>query len=252
MSYTFVGDIHGCKNELDTLYNEYLLRIINRGDSVIFLGDIVDRGPESIECVKMVAQLMKENPDKVHCLRGNHEDWYLRFIRHERKNKQSGKLNPMKAIKKKIDLIKDLEEEYFSWLESLPIFFSTDKITAVHGGIPSSVQEIHQLSTSRYASRVLRIRMVDRENKMVSLGHEKDEHHHWSEKYDGRFGVVVYGHFPNNSVNRQKFATGIDTSCCFGGALTALTIDANGDEVGFFQVEAKEKYSNSFEDHGFR
>src|SRR6267142_2170603 len=49
-------------------------------DTLIFLGDLIDRGPDVPGCVEHVLNLCQENPEKVICLRGNHEQMLLDFI----------------------------------------------------------------------------------------------------------------------------------------------------------------------------
>ncbi len=76
---TFViGDIHGrCAQLLS------LLEMIPReesSDTLVFLGDLIDRGPDAPGCVAHVLKLSRSNPEHVICLRGNHEQMLLDFI----------------------------------------------------------------------------------------------------------------------------------------------------------------------------
>jgi serine/threonine protein phosphatase 1 len=76
---TFViGDIHGrCAQLLS------LLGMIPRhesSDTLVFLGDLIDRGPDAPACVEHVLKLYRSNPEQVICLRGNHEQMLLDFI----------------------------------------------------------------------------------------------------------------------------------------------------------------------------
>ncbi len=76
---TFViGDVHGrCAQLLS------LLKMIPReesSDTLVFLGDLIDRGPDGPGCVEHVLKLSRSNPEHVTCLRGNHEQMLLDFI----------------------------------------------------------------------------------------------------------------------------------------------------------------------------
>ncbi|MDQ3665943.1 MAG: serine/threonine protein phosphatase [Acidobacteriota bacterium] len=75
---TFViGDVHGrCAQMLS------LLEMIPRdeSDTLVFLGDLIDRGPDAPGCVAHVLELARSNPEQVTCLRGNHEQMLLDFI----------------------------------------------------------------------------------------------------------------------------------------------------------------------------
>jgi serine/threonine protein phosphatase 1 len=79
MTTIAVGDIHGNRRALDDLL-EKLLPEISAGDTLVFLGDYIDRGPDSRGCVERVTQLQDAAPFQVVALLGNHEDWLLRTL----------------------------------------------------------------------------------------------------------------------------------------------------------------------------
>ena len=80
MDRTFiVGDIHGDLDALNTLMSR--LPTLDIGDTLVFLGDYIDRGPASAEVVESVRVVIPESVDaKVVPLRGNHEDAWLQVI----------------------------------------------------------------------------------------------------------------------------------------------------------------------------
>ncbi|MFY9620935.1 MAG: metallophosphoesterase [Pyrinomonadaceae bacterium] len=73
-----VGDIHGRCAQLRALLD--LLPRDEATDTLVFLGDLVDRGPDVPGCVGHVSELCRDNPEHVRCLRGNHEQMLLDFI----------------------------------------------------------------------------------------------------------------------------------------------------------------------------
>jgi serine/threonine protein phosphatase 1 len=73
-----VGDIHGALDHLDRLLAK--LPDLDAGDTLVFLGDYIDRGPQSMEVVARVRALQAAGPARVIALRGNHEDAWLRVI----------------------------------------------------------------------------------------------------------------------------------------------------------------------------
>jgi serine/threonine protein phosphatase 1 len=77
MKTFIVGDIHGRCAQLLTLL-EMLPR--EADDTLIFLGDLIDRGPDVPGCVEQVIELCRADPERVICLRGNHEQMLLDFI----------------------------------------------------------------------------------------------------------------------------------------------------------------------------
>ena len=73
-----VGDIHGrCAQLLNLLY---MLPRDPDTDTLVFLGDLIDRGADAPGCVDHIVKLCRENPERVVCLRGNHEQMLLDFL----------------------------------------------------------------------------------------------------------------------------------------------------------------------------
>ncbi len=76
---TFViGDVHGRCAQLRLLLD--MLPRDENIDTLVLLGDLIDRGFDAPGCVELVMQLCRENPERVICLRGNHEEMLLEFI----------------------------------------------------------------------------------------------------------------------------------------------------------------------------
>jgi len=73
-----VGDIHGRCAQLLNLLD--LLPRDESTDTLVFLGDLIDRGPDVPGCVEHVLNLCERNPENVICLRGNHEQMLLDFL----------------------------------------------------------------------------------------------------------------------------------------------------------------------------
>src|SRR5947209_10445371 len=73
-----VGDIHGRCAQLHHLLD--LLPRDESTDTLIFLGDLIDRGSDVPGCVEHVLNLCGANPGRVICLRGNHEQMMLDFV----------------------------------------------------------------------------------------------------------------------------------------------------------------------------
>ena len=73
-----VGDIHGELDALLTVLGK--LPELDEHDTLVFVGDYVDRGPQSAQVIAHVRELARGPGPKVVCLRGNHEDAWLRVI----------------------------------------------------------------------------------------------------------------------------------------------------------------------------
>ena len=73
-----VGDVHGRCAQLQNLLD--MLPRDEAVDKLVFLGDLIDRGPDAPGCVDLAMKLQRANPERVVCLRGNHEQMLLDFI----------------------------------------------------------------------------------------------------------------------------------------------------------------------------
>ena len=79
MSTYAIGDIHGNLLALDSLLAQIEPELKSE-DTVVFLGDYIDRGPNSKGCVERILQLREEKPCTIIGLLGNHEQWLLRTM----------------------------------------------------------------------------------------------------------------------------------------------------------------------------
>ena len=76
-----IGDIHGCVHTLKDLLNR--VSYSSQTDTLVFIGDYIDRGYFSYEVVSMLIKLQHQiGKDKVVCLRGNHEQMAIDAYRH--------------------------------------------------------------------------------------------------------------------------------------------------------------------------
>ena len=76
-----VGDIHGMYEKLINLMEK--VQFNPKEDLLIFLGDYIDRGPQSLECVDYVMSLQQQYPERVICLKGNHEAMCSNYYKYE-------------------------------------------------------------------------------------------------------------------------------------------------------------------------
>ncbi len=149
-----VGDIHG---DLDALFKVLsCLPTLTQEDTIVFVGDYIDRGPKSAQVVDFVRRLPKETPAKVVCLRGNHEDAWLRVIQRGWPEYVLPPVNGCLACMRSFEgkpppeegerATKDEMEvmllgaffpnEVVDWMQSLPFFYEDDHAIYVHAGLP--------------------------------------------------------------------------------------------------------------------
>ncbi len=201
-----IGDIHGFFNALNTL-----LGMLNPDeDRLIFLGDYVDRGPDSRGALDQLIALSK-NPNHVF-LRGNHDEWMLRARTEKRWFKTwigdgvGGKetLRSYGASSFKSSAMDLVPPTHWQFLEGTRLFFENDSHLFVHASLSWQVPEDTD-------SQVLLWRSV----------------HDIVPQQNGK--RVVCGHTPQPSGLPLDlgFAVGIDTFCSGTRWLSALDVESN-------------------------
>src|SRR5215813_5554779 len=145
-----VGDIHGrCAQLLNLL--EMLPRN-ESADTLVFLGDLIDRGPDAPGTVESVLQVQEKTPSHVTCLRGNHEQMLLDFIDGnsniwitpvtggERTFEQyTGRLAIAHTEAELGDLRRTVEQsippKHLEFMRAMPFFYEDDYAIYVHAGL---------------------------------------------------------------------------------------------------------------------
>jgi bis(5'-nucleosyl)-tetraphosphatase (symmetrical) len=248
-----VGDIHGCLEEFDELlkkiqYNKEQMRLV-------LLGDLMDRGPDPVGCVRRAREL------GVECIMGNHEEKHLRWHKHEKKRLDTGKPNPMKRMAPAESEANDsLSDQDWTWLKALPLKlylgeiqrpYAVENWWAIHGGC-----EPRYSLENQNEKQVIRCRYVDQNGIAKALNPDKSQPEgtvYWTEAWRGPESIV-YGHCvhdlekPRYDVCGDAQCVGIDTGCCFGGHLTAMIMNPEPGHFTYPKVKAKKKYYEGYGD----
>lgn len=226
-SFAIIGDVHGCADEL-----EELLGKIPTDNHVVFLGDLVDRGPDSPRCVDIAYELHRQG--RATLVKGNHDHSLVRYFEYE----QGSTPNPMRAPRpsrlaewesvfkngKWMEFLHDAP----SYLEFLPGFF------AVHAGLLTT--DTPDAQKVRIHTHLRYVDVLDH-SKMKPLTEDLDEPAdsiYWAEVYN-RPNTVFYGHHVHNLETPRvryhhrteagvHFTCGLDTGCVYGGRLTAALV----------------------------
>lgn len=232
----FIGDVHGLSGPLDDLLEQIQLKA---GDRLVFVGDLLDKGPDQIGVVRRVGSLMSRRDIQTSLIRGNHEDKHIRYQRNlkERPGIAAAQAKDTPSLADFHQKAKPADCEVVH--KSLPYLHLPDiNMIAVHGGIPPfmtrlpALEQFHKASgrTRQKLEQVYRLRFVNRETgAFLKLGDQGESDPFWAEIYDGRFGFAVFGHEPFMTGPRPfPNAMGIDTDAVHGNNLTALiTMDGN-------------------------
>lgn len=143
-----IGDIHGCADNLDRA----LVHI--QEDFIVTLGDMVDRGPQSADVLARLWRLQNDEPSRVICLKGNHEQMLLEFIDDPaglgarwlsfggKETLESFGISDVSSrpdAEEALDLADRFEDALprgmQDWLRNLPIYWNTGNVWCVHAGM---------------------------------------------------------------------------------------------------------------------
>ena len=131
-----IGDIHGCLDQLQRLVELCEQDAGSQKSKFIFLGDYIDRGPDSRGVIEFLMNLQKWSPDEVICLRGNHEDLLLDALEgddaelHWRSNGGEATLRSYGVTR-----TADIPSSHLNWIHSLPFLHDDSQRFFVHAGI---------------------------------------------------------------------------------------------------------------------
>ncbi|MGV9930544.1 polynucleotide kinase-phosphatase [Streptomyces olivaceoviridis] len=210
--FDIVGDIHGCSAELEALLTElgYVDGVHPQGRTAVFVGDLVDRGPDSPGVLRRVMSMVKSG--NALCVPGNHENKYGRHLKGRR-------VQPTHGLAETIAQMEGESEEFRAevreFIDGLVSHYVLDggRLVVCHAGLP---EKYHGRTSGRVRSHAL----------YGETTGETDEfglpvRYPWAEDYRGR-AAVVYGHTPVPEATWINNTICLDTGAVFGGKLTAL------------------------------
>jgi serine/threonine protein phosphatase 1 len=213
-----VGDIHGSLQKLRDLIGHCERYADGRPAAFVFLGDYIDRGPDSAGVVDTVMDLQSRLKDRVIALKGNHEAVAIEVI--DGKTAADLWLREGGAATLRsygVGSARELPNEHVAWLRSLPLRYDDGCRFFVHAGIdpdkPLDGQSGRDLIWIREPF----------------LSDPRDH---------GR--LIVHGHTPlaTGVPDLRSNRLNLDTGAVFGGPLTAAAFaDGQRDPIGFFQAD---------------
>ncbi|MFC4620141.1 bis(5'-nucleosyl)-tetraphosphatase PrpE [Camelliibacillus cellulosilyticus] len=220
MFYDIIGDVHGCFEECQRLFEalgyewKERLPVHKRGRKPIFLGDITDRGPESVNMMRLVSALINKNLALY--VPGNHCDKLYRYLIGRNVQIKHGLETTVAELQALSDPDRRQISEAFKKLyETSPLYLTlaSGKLVVAHAGIK---EEDIGKSNKRVKSFVLYGDTTgDTDEQGFPIRRD------WAKHYHGD-AWIVYGHTPVKEPRRLNHTINIDTGCVFGGRLSAL------------------------------
>jgi protein phosphatase len=242
--FDIIGDVHGCFDELTMLLEKLgyvgfptqlsgsasvLDYVHPAGRKLVFVGDLVDRGPDSVQVLRQVMHLTKQG--MALCVPGNHDDKLLRKLYGRNVSMEHGLAETWAQLSQEpLAFLAEVE----TFLAGLPYFLRLDngRLIVAHAGLDQRLQrpEANPKAIKAFCLFGPTTGKTDELGLPVRID--------WSATYTGA-ALVVYGHTPVAEPRWLNNTANIDTGCCFGGKLTALRYP----ETTTISIDSRKEYA---------
>ena len=178
-----IPDVHGCLLTLQTLVEDLIA--IQEDDSLIFLGDVIDRGPASKGVIDYILKLEKDGIN-ITVIRGNHEEYMAKIFREEQSKSGFRKMLGLRSGDYKDWIlyggettlqsfnaftVTAIPEMYIAWIESLPYYLEWKKFLIVHAGFNFEVDDIFSDTQAMMWIREYKINPAKLGDRKIIHGH---------------------------------------------------------------------------------
>jgi protein phosphatase len=221
--FDIIGDVHGCLDELIRLLTQLGYRIAGRADGrpgfevvppagrkAVFLGDLVDRGPNIPGVLRLVMGMSRAGTAL--CVPGNHEIKLMRTLRGRDVTVSHGLAQSLEQLASEPA---EFRQEVVDFIDDLVSHYVLDDgaLVVAHAGMKESMQG--------RGSRAVRDFALFGETTGETDAYGLAVRYNWAAEYRGK-AKVVYGHTPVPEPEWLNNTICIDTGCVYGGKLTAL------------------------------
>lgn len=239
--FDIIGDIHGCYTETIELLEKLGYEIAQVADNgsnygievthsenrqVVFLGDLVDRGPNSPAVLKLVMSMVHSGV--AWCVPGNHDLKLQKKLNGKNVNVKHGLAETLEQLEKETsEFIFEVKEFLYSLISHY--VFDNGNLVVAHAGLKEEMQGRGSGAVRAFCLYGETTGEIDEFGLPVR--------YNWASEYRGK-AKVVYGHTPVPEAEWFNKTIDIDTGCVFGGKLTALRYP----EEELVSIPAKEVY----------
>ena len=223
--FDIIGDVHGCFDELTELLLKlgYLISRVEENQynfgfevkapdnrKAIFVGDLVDRGPDTPSVLRLVMSMV--NAGVAYCVSGNHDSKLQKYLVGKNVQLKHGLEVTVKQLESETAHFKNAVEKFLYGLISHYVF-DNGKLVVAHAGLKEDMQGRGSAAVRSFCMYGETTGEIDEFGLPVR--------YNWAKEYRGK-AKVVYGHTPVPNAEWLNKTIDIDTGCVFGGKLTAL------------------------------
>jgi protein phosphatase len=240
--FDIIGDVHGCFDELVDLLTQLGYSVEKQSNSkravdysvkapdgrkVVFLGDLVDRGPKIPDVLGLVMSMI--DAGTALCVPGNHDIKLMRKLRGKDVQMTHGLADSLEQLDKQPTEFRAQVSEFIDGLISHYVL-DDGKLVVAHAGMK---EEMHGRGSGKVRDFALYGETTGETDEFGLPGR-----YNWAAEYRGK-AMVVYGHTPVPHAEWLNRTINVDTGCVFGGSLTALRYP----EKEFVSVAARTAYA---------
>jgi bis(5'-nucleosyl)-tetraphosphatase (symmetrical) len=218
----FIGDVHGCADELDELLNELDYRPDRH--ALWFAGDVANRGPHALRAMRRVHEVAAG------MVLGNHDLHLLAVADGTRPLRREDTIGEL--------LDAPDRDELLGWLRQRPLVAEWDDVVLVHAGLHPRWKNPRKIAAplERRIGRgkvpwsdpdlafLTRVRTCDERGRPGNGEASGPAFRPWFDFYRGK-RTVVWGHWAARGLVTAPRLRGLDSGCVWGGALSAWIAD---------------------------
>jgi protein phosphatase len=214
--FDIIGDIHGCYGELVGLLAQLGYSRLDgswshpEGRKPVFLGDLVDRGPDSPGVLRLVMDMVGKG--QAWCVPGNHDVKLMRWLNGKNVQLKHGLQQTVEQLLAETAEFRKEVKDFIDGLVSHYVFDDGSLVVA-HAGLREEMQGRGSGAVREFCLYGETSGEIDEFGLPVR--------YNWASEYRGK-ATVVYGHTPVPYAQWLNRTIDIDTGCVFGGSLTAL------------------------------
>ncbi|MGI9424664.1 MAG: metallophosphoesterase [Hyphomicrobiaceae bacterium] len=246
--FDIIGDVHGCRDELIELLGQLGYGVTFRGQGsrrkvsvspsagrrLVFVGDLVDRGPASPDVLRLVMEMVERN--QAFCVLGNHDSRYMRYLQGRDIRLTHGLEATVSQFRAETQQLRD-EVRVFFEIMPYQLWLHEGDLVVAHAGVREDM-------IGRDGGAVREFCLFgDRSGGKDEMG--LPVRYHWALEYGGD-PAILYGHTPVPEAEWVNNTLCLDTGCVFGGQLTAL----RWPEREIVSVPARKAYVQRFRPFG--
>ncbi|NYF16886.1 polynucleotide kinase-phosphatase [Microbacterium sp. AK009] len=217
-----IGDVHGCRSELETLLARLGYEVERDeegrpvdarhpdGRRVIFLGDLIDRGPDVVGVLRLAMGMVASG--NALAVPGNHEAKLVRALRGAKVTVSHGLEETLAQLAGESEQFREQVAAFCYDLVS-HLVLDGGRLVVAHAGLK---EQYHGRASGRVRAFAL---YGDTTGETDEFG--LPVRYPWAQDYRGK-ATVLYGHTPVPTVEWINNTACLDTGCVFGGALSAM------------------------------